>query len=77
MVKSVCRDVTTWSLLPDVFSSMSETDKQARYQGGILNCIKHGSGSYIYPGEVFQYDGEWFDKYVYTAFFYFFTGRMA
>lgn len=37
-------------------------DKEARYKGEILNCIRNGKGSYKYPyggNDIFQYHGNW------------------
>lgn len=37
-------------------------DKEARYKGEVLNCIRNGKGTYKYPyggNDMFQYSGNW------------------
>jgi hypothetical protein len=35
-------------------------DKSGRYRGEIVNCRKEGTGKYVFPGDVFIYDGPWY-----------------
>jgi len=34
-------------------------DLKPRYKGEIHNCVRHGNGTYDYPGGVYSYDGSW------------------
>mmetsp|Transcript_2309 Transcript_2309/g.3546 ORF Transcript_2309/g.3546 Transcript_2309/m.3546 type:complete len:828 (+) Transcript_2309:120-2603(+) len=38
---------------------MSISETKSRYKGDVLNCIKHGQGTYDYPGGVYSYNGLW------------------
>ena len=34
-------------------------DKKARYNGHVSSCMRHGKGSFDYPGASYRYDGDW------------------
>ena len=44
---------------------IDDSDREPRYKGGTLNCIRNGIGVYKYPiggNGLYQYDGPWMNS---------------